>query len=249
MVDEVQDSLLGAEPAGNSPEPTQWYGEGSKEIVEAKGWKTPDDAIKGYTELEKTLGSRVKMPTPESSAEEIRAFYQRTGCPENPDGYELPEVDGVFPKNENMEKALRQVAYEMGVPKQSFEAIVKGYYDQMSADMIASKEAGEAALKQELGDKYDENIKIANRYFDTCSEEFCALAKQLGLANNPVFIKEFIEKGKQTMSDTLVKGSQDGEKKDEYSPKYPNSPEMYASGEDEDSKRGRDWHIARGYKY
>ncbi|KKM92172.1 hypothetical protein LCGC14_1221110 [marine sediment metagenome] len=243
----TQDSLLG-DQAGNSPEP--WYGEGQKELVDTKGWKTGADAISSYTELEKSMGGRLKMPTPESSAEEVRAFYQKTGCPENPAGYELATPEGDFPQNESMENAIKQIAYDMGVSKQSFEAIVKGYYDQMSADMVATKESGEKVLREDLGDSYDEGIKIANRFLETCSDEFCTMAKQLGLYNNPIFIKEWIAKGTQTLSDTLIKGTADGDKSDGgYVPQYKDSPEMYAMGDDDESKKAREYFKARGITY
>ncbi len=252
MAEPVQDSLLGAEPVGNSPEPTQWYGEGSKEIVETKGWQTADDVIKGYTELEKTVGGRVKMPTPESSAEEIRAFYQKTGCPENPEGYEIAvpeEMAGM--RDEGIESAIKQIAYDQGVSKQAFESIVKGYYDKINADMQAGRNAGEKALKEEFGDKYDEQVGIAQRFCkEACSQEFRDLLEASGLGNNPVFVKEFISLGRKTMADTLIKGTVSGDaSKDEYTPQYTADAAFYANGEDDESKKARAWFEARGHKY
>lgn len=229
---------------------SQWYSDEYKDVVSRTGWKDPNDAIKGYRELEKNFSSRVKLPSPESSAEEIRAFYQKTGCPENPEGYEVPVVEGTeHLRDEDTENALKQVAYENGVNKQAFEAIVKGYYEKLASDMQATRQAGEKELREKHGDKYDEVVNVANRFFDSCSEEFCQLVKDSGLANNSVFIEEFFNKGKQTMSDTLVKGETEGKKEDGYVPTYPDSPEMYASGEDEESQKARAYFEAKGYKY
>jgi len=251
MAEEPQGSLV-TEGTQTETTPTAWYGEESKKIVETKGWKTPDDVIKGYTELEKTVGGRVKMPTPESSAEEIRAFYQKTGCPENPDGYEIivpEEMAGM--RDEGIESVIKQIAYDQGVSKQAFESIVRGYYEKVNADLIASREAGEKALKEELGDKYDTEVGIAQRFCkEACSQEFRDLLESSGLGNNPVFVKEFIGLGKKTMADTLIKGSAAGDAdEDSYTPQYKTSPEMYASGEDEESKKARAWFEARGHKY
>ncbi len=249
---EPEGDLLGQ--GDNQQQITPWYGsEGNKELVEKKGWDGIDAVFKSYTNVEKMSGGMTKMPTPESSAEEIRAFYQKTGCPENPEGYEvsdIPETVEQF-RDEGIEGVMKQIAYDQGVSKQAFESIVKGYYDKLATDMAKGKEAGETALKEELGDKYDESIKIANRFFDTCSEDFCALVKQSGLANNPVFIKEFLAKGKQTMADTLVRGSQDSDetKDNEYVPANIKSPEMYANGEDDESKKARAYFEARGHVY
>ena len=248
MVDEAQGDLL---TGASQTETTSWFSDENKEVVQRTGWSTPDDAIKGYRELEKNYSSRVKMPTPESSAEEIRAFYQKTGCPENPEGYEVtvPEALEGF-RDKGVESAIKQIAYEQGVSKQAFESIVKGYYETLNGNMQKSRESGEAALKQEFpGEKYAEVVATANRFFDSCSEEFCELVKASGLANNPIFIKEFMNKGKQTMSDTLIKGEASGEKEEGFVPRYKDSPEMYQSGEDEETIKSRAYFSARGYKY
>lgn len=222
---------------------TKWYSDDNAELVERAGWKSADDAIQSWRNIEKTSSGKVKMPTPESSAEEIRAFYQKTGCPENPEGYEVPTVEGAEHfRDEGTENALKQIAYDYGIPKQAFEAIVKGYYDKLAADSRAGLEAGEKVLKEEWKDNYDENLKISQRFCGTCSDEFRELMEKTGLGNNPIVIKEFLEKGKQTMSDTLIKGTgDDGETKEGYKPKYPNSPEQYANMEGEEGEKARAW--------
>ncbi len=239
-------TLLSPEPATTSP----WHGEENAEFVKSKGWDGGDAAIKSYRELEKMNSGRVKMPTPESSAEEIRAFYQKTGCPENPDGYELtvPEGAEVF-RDEATEKALAGIAHEYGVSKQAFEKIVGAYYEKMATDLRVGMEQGTATLKEEFGDKYDENIKIAQRLCAGCSEEFQELMTSTGLGNNPIMIKEFLALGKKTLSDTLIKGELSDPDATEYKPAYPNTPEMYASGESEESTKARAYFVARGHKY
>ncbi len=247
---EPEGSLLTEPAVDNSQQ--EWYGESSKELVESKGWKTADDAIGSYRELEKSMGGKLKMPTPESSAEEIRAFYQKTGCPENPDGYEVPAVEGAESfKNEGVENSMKQIAYDQGVSKQAFEAIVRGYYEQMSADLKASQDQGETALKTEWIDKYDENIVVAQRFVNEYNNEaFNELMETTHLGNHPEMLKFCEWAGRKTMSDTFIKGGIGDVKGDkEYTPAYPNSPEMYKDGDDEESKKGREYHTARGFKY
>ena len=245
-ITEPAGDLLGSEPAQTTP----WYGEESAELVQNKGWKSPDDALKSYSELEKMSSGRVKMPTSESSDDERRAFFQKAGCPENPDGYEIviPEEVSQF-RDEGTENALKQIAYEQGVSKPAFESIAKAYYDKIAGDMNASRVQGETELKKEFTDKYDEVVNTANRFFDSCSEDFCSMVKASGLANNPVFIKEFYNKGLQTMNDTLIQGTVEGDKEAGYVPQYKDSPEMYAAGESDDSTKARAYFTARGHKY
>jgi len=231
-------------------ETTSWYSEENKDVVERCGWKDPNDAVKSYREIEKMSSGRIKMPTPESSAEEIRAFYQKTGCPENPEGYEItvPEEVATF-RDEGIENAMKAIAHEQGVSKQAFEKIVNGYYESIADGLRVGREQGEAALKKELGDKYEAELSIGKRFCQTCSDEFQDLLVQSGLGNNPVFIKEFIAKGKQIMSDTLIQGEVGGDREDGYVPTYKTSPEMYRTGDDEDSVKARAYFTARGHTY
>ena len=240
-------TLLAPEPATT---PSNWFGDENAGLVEQKGWKTADDALKSYTELEKMSSGRVKMPTPESSAEEIRAFYAKTGCPENPEGYESPVVEGAEAfKNEGMEKDLAVIAHEMGVSKQGFEAIVGKYYEAMADQLRVGMETGTAQLKEEFGDKYDENIKIAQRLCGECSEEFQELMTTTGLGNNPVMIKEFLALGKKTLSDTLIKGDGPEPIDEGWKPGSTNSPEMYRDAEGPEGEKARAYFVARGHTY
>ncbi len=246
---EAQETLLSPEATAQT-ETTSWYSDENKEVVERCGWKTADDAVKSYREMEKMSSGRVKMPTPESSAEEIRQFYSKSGCPENPDGYELvvPEDAEVF-RDEATEKALAGVAHEYGVSKQAFEKIVGAYYEKMATDLRVGMEQGTATLKEEFGDKYDENIKIAQRLCGECSEEFQNLMTTTGLGNNPIMIKEFLALGKKTLSDTLIKGDTVAPDIKAYKPAYPNSPEQYRSMEGPEGEKARAWHTAQGFQY
>ena len=172
------DTLLSPEPTTTSIE--SYVGADNLEWAQSKGVKSVDDLPKligSHRELEKTFSGRVKMPTPESSAEEVRAFYQKTGCPENPNGYEIAVPEGMPDglRDEGIEDAMKAIAHEQGVSKQAFESIVKGYYDKLATDMQKSREEGEAVLRKELGDKYDEDLTIAQRFCETCSDEFRAL--------------------------------------------------------------------------
>ncbi len=252
MADEAQGDLLTG--ASQTETTSNWYSDENKDVVERCGWKGPNDAIQSYRNQEKMSSGMAKMPTPESSAEEIRAFYQKTGCPENPEGYDVvvPEtLPGDF-RDESIENYDRQALYDGGASKQLGENLIKGYYEKLATDLSAAKEVGEKALREKFADKYDENVEIANRFFDTCTPEFCSLVKLSGLASNSIFIEEFFNKGKQTMADTLIKGDgggDGGKGEGEYTPKYPNSPEQYATMEGEEGKKARAWHEARGHKY
>jgi len=250
MADEPQGDLLTASEAepGNQTETTQWYSDEYKDVVTQKGWASANDTLKSYTELEKTMGGRVKIPTPESSAEEVSAYYSKLGRPENPDGYEIKEIPDNVPRDENMESLMRKVAFDSGIPKAAFEAQVKSYYETMSQTLAQAKTDGETALKGVWKENYGANMEVAKRFAREGGDDFFDFLHKSGLGNNPIVIKAFYTYGTKVLDDSLIKGTAAG-KDDSYKPKYPDSPSMYATGDDEESQRARAWHEANGYQY
>ena len=137
----------------------------------------------------------------------------------------------------------------MGVSKQAFEAIVGKYYDHMATQVAAGAAAGEKTLREELGAGYDEGLAVAQRFAGSCSDEFMQLMDTTGLGNNPIIIKQFIDLGKKTMNDSLIKGQAGNSDDAAYEPQYKTSPEFYAGGEDEDSVKARAYFTNKGHKY
>ena len=244
------------EPVNGNPEQgqeqttqTSWYGDSYKDVVAKKGWKSPDDALKSYSELEKSMGNRVRIPAPDAKPEELRAFYSKIGVPESVEGYEIDEIpEGSF-RDESIENHIKQIALDSGISKNALANIMKGYYQHQVDSLKESREQGEQTLRTELGQNYDVEMTIAKRFCDNCSDDFRELLDSTGIGNNPIFIKEFIKLGKMTQSDKLIKGDTSGDENKVYSPKYPDSPEMYRNGEDADSKQAREYFVNKGYTY
>lgn len=229
---------------------TTWFSEENKELVESKGWKSGDDALKSYRELEKSFSGRVKIPGEDATPEEIAKFNEKLGVPKDVEGYELnvpEEVSAI--RDEGIENTMKAVALESGIPAAAFDKIVGAYYNKVAENMQASLEQGMTALKDELGDKYDAEVGIARRFAENCSEDFRGLLESTGLGNNPTFIKEFIRLGKKTLSDSLIKGTVDNPTDDGYKPKNINSPEMYATMEGPEGEKARKYFTDRGHKY
>lgn len=237
-----------------------WYPDEHKELVERTGWKDSGAALKSYTELEGMMSSRIKLPTPESSAEEVSAFYDKIGRPVNAEGYELtrPELPEGMTYDENFEKAVCSIAYEAGISKAQLQAIAKAYneyqveqFNTLTAELTKTFDEGKAALQSEWKDKYDANLEVARR---ACKElggdDFVALLEENKIGNNPVFIKTFHNIGLKILNDTLIQGTQaGGEKKDDWKPAYPDSPEMYATDTSPEGEKARLWFTQRGHIY
>ncbi len=258
---ETGSELLGTETQTQTAQ--SWYPDEHKDIVAQKGWSGSGDAIKSYVELEKTMGGRVKVPTDESTPEERSAFYTKCGRPDTPDGYKLPELPEGKSYDESLVGGMKTMAFEEGWTDKQWTKAVERYL-AIEKQGAEAKEAENARLEQETdrtlheqwGAEYDKNIEIARRAFrelvpGELGEQFAILIEDSGFGNNLVFIQGFREIGAKMLDDTLVKseGQVKVETGDSYVPSHPNSPAMYAHGDDDESKKARAYFIKKGYTY
>jgi hypothetical protein len=261
MAEETQDGSLLADPpaAGN------WYSDEYAELVTQQGWKGAGDVLRDYNELNKSASGKVKLPTDESSAEEISAFYDKIGRPKTPNAqgensYEIerPKMPEGMTYDEDFEKAMCSIAHEAGISKSAMQKLVKAYneyqveqYNTLTAELTKTYDEGQNALKSEWKDKYDTNLKVAQRACrELGGEDFVQLLETNKLGNNPVFIKTFHNIGLKILNDTLIQGTQGGgERKDDWKPAYPDSPEMYATDTSPEGEKARLWFTQRGHIY
>lgn len=253
----AEESLLVEE---KEQESQSWYSEEQKELVEKQGWKGPTDVVRDYGELLKSASAKIKMPTPESSAEEISNFYARMGRPENPEGYEIdrPELPEGMAYDENFENTMRGIAHEIGITKAQMKNLVNAYneyqierFNTESAELTKTYEEGKAALQSDWKEDYKANLEVAKRACrELGGEDFVALLEENKIGNNPIFVKTFYNIGTKILNDTLIKGTQGGgEEKEEYKPAYPDSPEMYANDTSPEGEKARLYFTKRGHIY
>lgn len=160
----------------DSPNPAPWYGETHKPLIEAKGWKSADDVITSYVNLEKLLGAdragrTVVLPKDEHDTETLKAFRAKLGVPEKPEEYELP-----MPTDDSGEfaKTAAQWFHEAGVPKAAAQKIAKQWNDffgnllkQEQDEAAANSQRELDALKLEWGSDYDKRAELARRGANT----------------------------------------------------------------------------------
>jgi hypothetical protein len=249
--EETQSALLTNEPSSTETS-TMWYSDENKELVSQQGWKDPNEVIRDYGQLQKSSSAKVKIPTPESSAEEISGFYAKIRGVDTPDGYEIQVPENV-PMDEGLLTKLRQWAFDAGAPKVAFDTVMKNWLQEMSDQRTQSLESAKKELQEEWKEDYDVNFEMADRFVtNDCSQPFRELIVELGLNNNPVFVREFLALSKKTATDKLIQGEtkDGGNEKENWKPAYPDSPEMYRNGDDEDSRRAREWFkVNKGFQY
>ena len=139
----------------------------TKGTAQNKGWKTAEDAVKSYIELQKHLGAPkeklIRLPdeaTPEAMAE----VFQKLGRPEDPSGYEIEAPE----EAKSLIETYSKFAHEIGLTKDQAKALyeweTKQAQEMTDAEikqLELSKQAEEKSLKDTWGDNYDQNVSLA----------------------------------------------------------------------------------------
>lgn len=135
-------------------------------FVNNKGFKSVEDVVTGYRNLEKFTGvpadKLLKMPD-ENNADEVNAFYNKLGRPEKAEDYKFEIADG---QDDSIAKAIAPELFKAGLSQKQAAAI----YKTLEAAKIEQTKAAEAAavkaeedLKSEWGTNYDNNLKAAQQ--------------------------------------------------------------------------------------
>jgi hypothetical protein len=206
-----------AAPKQNQSQPASsaaaadWVTDDVREVVKAKGWKSPSDAIKSYVELEKYSSKSVQDMTPE----EREKFYKRIGRPDSSDAYELSGV--LLPKGveqtPDSDKAYREVCHLHGLTKEQAKGIHE-WASKASVDAIIAmnqaftkkKKEAEESLRKEWGTDYEGNLKSVQLLIKNFGDNDIVKFLNTGPGNEPAMLR-FLHRLKGTMTeDTLVEG-------------------------------------------
>jgi len=157
--------------------------------------KSGDDLFNSYTNLESTLGSRVKLPDEKSTPEDKKAFWAKLGVPDEAGGYEI-ELDPYYGLDEAGLEQLKSAFHQANFTKEQ-SAIIQGVLNQgaqkLSAETTQAQEAiakeTESTLRTEWGANFEMNRALAKRAVGTVfgDAEFERLNKANG--NDATFIK------------------------------------------------------------
>ena len=171
-----------------------------------------------YLELQKMVGSRDKIPTEESSEEEVNSFYNKLGRPETPDSYDIkvPDQGGTaLPYDEKLYSEFLTTAHKSGLTnRQAQDAI--DFYAKMNeeadinstASMQQSKVNAETALKKEWGARdYEKNLAISRRAFNRfADDDLKKFVQETGVSNNVAMVR-FLHKIGKSFSDPDMGGT------------------------------------------
>jgi len=190
-------------------------------------FKTIEDALGGYANLEKLQGRSISLPKEDATDEERAArmseIYTKLGRPAKPEDYKIEKPEDAPEGLEFSEEALaaaRTMAHDAGLTQAQMEALVafdlerqKAYAEKAKAVQkeLADKQNDEAAraiatLKADWGEsKYEANVAGAQKaYEEYGGPELVALFDKVGIKNNPAVVKAFYEIFKDKMAEDRV---------------------------------------------
>ncbi len=156
-------------PPAAAPDWTTGLAEDDRGYVTNKGFKTPQDVLTSYRNLEKTFGvpqeRLLKLPENLDSPE-ARAVWERLGAPKEAKDYNLVK-DGT---DKQLAEWAQGIFHETGIPVKAAEKIIAKWNERATAEQTQSKEKfdsmvtnSEAALKKDWGAAYEQNINLAKQ--------------------------------------------------------------------------------------
>jgi hypothetical protein len=172
MTIETPPAPVAGQGAAAAGAPTAWHGTDYAALVQTKGWKSPDDALKSYAELETFRGAPAErlLKLPEKPDDPAWAdVRKRVGwsAPEKPEDYGIAVPDG-FPAE--YAQTIAATAHKLGVPKDTLLALaaendkfVQAQLQQQDAQLKERLTAADQAFAKENGAKHAEVSELVQR--------------------------------------------------------------------------------------
>lgn len=189
-------------------------GNDEKELKRLERLKSPAEVYKSYRELEKIKSSFTpapKAPGKDSTPEEIKAYREHLGVPEDPKGYDLTFDDGTAIGDDVMPlvEGYLKFAHENNMPPEQVKSSLKWYMDDIAQQQEQLKVINDEAringitdLKAEWGGEFKGNMNAIQSLFTEAPEGVMSSllgatdASGLKFANNPDNIRWLVSLAK-----------------------------------------------------
>jgi hypothetical protein len=177
----------------------------------AKAHKETAAKVKDY---EGKLANSIPKLGENATPEEREKFYNSLGRPEKPDGYELDGEDKNAPEWTGY---WRNELHKIGVPKDQAKAISAAFnkqigsmVEQHNAKILKANSDAAAALKTELGDKYDASVALVSRLWKQWGKTEVEFDKAFATetsANRVTMMRFLLNVAAKTGEDTSLRGT------------------------------------------
>lgn len=209
----------GVQPTGQPSAGSVWtaaFDEDTNAYVSNKGWKEPTDLLTSYRNLEKFAGGAknlLELPPDNATPEQLEAFYNRLGRPEDPEKYGLEAPQGADPELTNWFKGT---AHKLGLTTKQAQALYSEW-NGMSGSMqekLQTQKAQEAetelkALRGEWGQAYDQMVGAGRRAVQALGLDAARLSAYEDKLGTGEMLKLFATLGSKMGEDSFEGGRSD----------------------------------------
>ena len=182
--------------------------------------QTPDieKLAKQLVDAQSFIGRSIQIPGANATPEEINKFHVKLGRPESIDKYSKLDYTGLPPGLEVPPEKISEyhnLAFKLGLNDAQQKGVLQWIHANEVADAKGQEEQqqltranSESVLKKEFGAAYDQRIAIAQRaYGALATKDQQEYFKEIGLEDDPQFIKMLAEIGKKLVDDRSIDGS------------------------------------------
>jgi hypothetical protein len=183
-----------------------------REVAAAKGWQSPDDAVRSYASLERLLGAeKIALPPANAPASDWDAVWDRLGRPRSPAGYQFTKPDGYGDYSDELADWARKTFHKVGMPARMAAA----FHDEFvgfARGLVATHETKQAMkdvelhafMDREWGSQRDQKLgafrKAANAFMDS-PQSIDRLQQIMG---TPELLRMFVRIGEALGEDRAV---------------------------------------------
>lgn len=198
-----------------APDWTETLAPELRNLVSAKGYKSPADVVQAYAHAQRLIGAdRIALPKDGVWDETAR---EKLGIPKSPNEYQFtrPQLPQDLPYDEAFEQAALPVAHKLGLTPQQVQGLIDFYaghqaqgYDAATRSRLEAQGKATEALKSEWGASYEPKLAQAARaarYFG--GEALVGFLNETGLGDHPELVRAFARAGALLSEDTLKGGS------------------------------------------
>jgi hypothetical protein len=189
-------------------------------LAQAKGWKSPGDALKSYAHLERMIGAD-KVALPPKDAQGNRdwskwdgwATIGRPEAPEKyafraPDGHTASETDRAF--QAHMAPLLHKAGlaqWQVDLLAQGLDSFGTQHRDRLSSHGQQAYAASVHELKRDWGASFDRNLDLANRAVRQFGgPDLVRALSAAGLGHHPAVVRAFARVGATLAEDSGLPG-------------------------------------------
>jgi len=231
------DNAAQADQGSAKPRPVELPGFAAAATKDLKGdqafqtlaskFKSFDEMAKAHLELEKRLGSEVRVPGTDASEEELAAYRKAIGVPESPDKYvfdDLPELPPGYSYDDASLNDYKAMAHKMNLTPEQAQGLARWQNEKLAAGMKQAEEAKAIAaadarrakeslvtsLRRELGSGFDSELDHAVRFvskYDALIPGLKADLDRTGFGDSPSGIRLMMQLAKLTADDDIVDGA------------------------------------------